>query len=259
MTIGQWIHNPRRRAIKLLKKRARPALNQLLASYSTVGDPVIFDPSRFAFCAELERNWEVIRREAEAVLTYRDAIPAFQDISPDQYRISNDDMWKTFWFRGFGHRSGPACEACPTTARLLDAVPGLETALFSILGPRKHIPAHRGVFKGIINYHLGLIVPAEPTACRMRVGTEIVYWKEGKSAVFDDTNEHEVWNDTDEERVVLMIQFRRPLRAPGDQLSRAFLRVLRMTPYVARAYENQMEWEQRFVAVAHRSTGASLK
>jgi beta-hydroxylase len=207
---------------------------------------VVFDPGQFPFVAELEANWKVVRREAQGVLAYREYIPAFQDISPDQYRISNNAMWKTFWFYGFGHRSGSACSACPETARLLDSVPGLETALFSILAPRKHIPAHRGVYKDIINYHLGLIVPKDRDRCRIRVADQVFHWEEGTSAIFDDTNEHEVWNDTDEERVVLMLQFRRPLRLPGDQLSRLFLRVLRTTPYVTRAWRNHGPWERRF-------------
>lgn len=255
MTLRRWIRDPRRGVVKLLKRQGRPALNRLLAKYSLVGDPAVFDARQFSFCSELEANWLVIRRELEQVLAHRKHIPTFQEISPDQYRISDDDMWKTFWFRGFGYRSALAHAACPETARLLDAVPGLETAFFSILAPRKRIPPHRGVFKGIINYHLGLIVPRRRDACWIRVGNEVLQWEEGKSAVFDDTNEHEVWNDTDEERVVLMIQFRRPLRPPGDQLSRLFLGALRLTPYVTRAHENQARWERRFVEVFGRDTG----
>lgn len=257
MTLRQWIREPRRGLVKLLKRRGRPALNRVLARYSLVGDPPVFDVCMFPFCRELEANWQAIRREAERVLAYRAYIPSFQEISPDQYRISDDDMWKTFWFRGFGYRSAPAYAACPETGRLLDAIPGLETALFSILAPRKHIPPHRGVYKGIINYHLGLIVPRRREACRIRVGNEFIHWEEGKSAVFDDTYEHEVWNDTDDERVVLMMQFRRPLRFPGDQLSRVFLGALRLTPYVTRAHENHERWERHFGEIFQRDAAAN--
>ena len=67
---------------------------------------------------------------------------------------------------------------------------------------------------------------------RMRVGDEIVHWEEGRSYVFDDTNPHEVWNDSGEERIVLLLQFLRPLRAPGRQLSQLFLSALRLSPYL---------------------------
>lgn len=255
LTFKKFVRDPRRGTIKLLKKKARPALNQLLARYSEVGDPPTFDPSVFPFTAALEGSWTVIRQEAEGLLAYRSVIPAFQDISPDQYRISKDEAWKTFWLRGFGRVSPLGRLMCPRTSELLDAIPGIENALFSILEPGKHIPPHRGVYKGIINYHLGLIVPRARERCRIRIANEIRHWEEGRSLVFDDTNTHEVWNDTEEDRVVLMMQFRRPLRAPGDQLSRLFIRALRLTPYVTRASANQARWEQRFMeAIEGRPT-----
>jgi len=75
--------------------------------------------------------------------------------------------------------------------------------MFSILAPGKHIPDHCGPYKGVIRYHLGLKVPRDARQCRIRVGDEYATWAEGTSELFDDTYEHEVWNDTDEERVVL--------------------------------------------------------
>jgi beta-hydroxylase len=255
LTFKKFIQDPRRGAIKLLKQKARPALNRVLVRYSEVGDPPTFEPELFPFAADLEASWRTIRQEVEAVLSHRAAIPPFQEVSPDQRRISQDESWRTFWLRGFGVVSSLGRAICPRTNELLDAIPDVETALFSILEPGKHIPPHRGVYKGIINYHLGLIVPRAREQCRMRVGEKILHWEEGKSVIFDDTNPHEVWNESDEDRVVLMVQFRRPMRAPGDQLSRLFLHALRMTPFVTRAYENQARWEQRFVeAIETRQT-----
>jgi beta-hydroxylase len=84
-------------------------------------------------------------------------------------------------------------------------VQDLQTAWFSILSPGYHIPAHRGVSKGIVRAHLGLLIPKEAEKCRMRVGDTINVWRPGEIFVFDDTYEHEVWNDTDEERVILSL------------------------------------------------------
>ena len=94
------------------------------------------------------------------------------------------------------------------------AVPGMQTAMFSILAAGKHIPDHNGPYKGVIRYHLGLKVPRAADRCRIRVGDTIATWREGASLIFDDTYEHEVWNDTDEERVVLFLDIVRPLRFP---------------------------------------------
>ena len=241
----------RQHAIGWLKNDGRPLLNRVLARYSRIGDPVVFDPQAFPWVDDLEADWKKIRAEAERVLELREHIPAFQEISPDQYRISDNDQWKTFWYCGFGHRSEVFEKSCPETARLIDAVPEVETAFFSILAPGKHIPAHRGVAKAIINCHLGLIVPEQTDRCRMRVGTETFGWEEGRVRIFDDTNEHEVWNDTDQDRIVLMLQFRRPLREPGRLLARIFLSVLRLTPYVRVAVRNQALFDRRFEAAVH--------
>src|SRR5262249_60081272 len=84
-------------------------------------------------------------------------------------------------------RSEKNCRRCPATAAALAAVPGLQSALFSIIDPGYRIPAHRGVTKGIIRAHLGLKVPADRDRCFMRVGDQRVTWREGECVVFDDS------------------------------------------------------------------------
>jgi beta-hydroxylase len=245
MDFQQFRKRTREQTIDWLKERGRPALNAFLARYSLVGDPVVFETGAFPWARELERNWEAIADEARGVLRQRKHIPAFQEISPDQIRISNTDEWQTLWYRGFGYRSEVFARACPKTAALVDAVPEVETAFFSILAPGKHIIAHRGVFKGIVNYHLGLLIPRARERCRMRVADEYFHWEPGESRIFDDTNEHEVWNDTPEDRVVLMLQFHRPMRGLGRRVSRGFLALLKRTPYITVAIENQRASDER--------------
>jgi beta-hydroxylase len=240
----------------MLKRRARPALNRFLARHSEVGDPVVFAPGTFPWEKVLIENWRVIRAEAEAVLALRDQVPAFHEVSPDQYRISQQADWKTFWLQGFGTRSELCCQLCPETDRILQQVPGLETAFYSMMAPGTHVLAHRGVFKGIINCHLGLIVPEDRDKCRMRIDHEVIHWQEGALRIFDDTRKHEVWNETDQERVVLMLQFQRPLRSPGREVRDLFLRGLRMTPYVTRAIANQRRFEERFAEIAGSSSNS---
>ena len=99
-------------------------------------------------------------------------------------------------------------------------IPGMKTAMFSILSPRKHILDHRGPYKGVLRYHLGLIVPEDAESCRIRVGEDFRHWEEGKSMIFDDTFNHEVWNDTDETRVVLFVDVLRPLPEPEATINR---------------------------------------
>ncbi len=90
----------------------------------------------------------------------------------------------------------------------------LNSAASPILAPGTHIPAHRGVTKGLITCHLGLIVPRDGDV-RMRVGDRILRWAEGRDLVFDDTYDPRGLERHGAPRVVLLIQFRRPLRQPG--------------------------------------------
>ena len=124
----------------------------------------------------------------------------------------------------------------------------MTTAMFSILSPRKHILDHRGPYKGVLRYHLGLIVPHDAEACRIRVGEDIRHWEQGESMIFDDTFNHEVWNDTDETRVVLFVDVLRPLPSPESLINRAIVKAIGYSPFVLDAKRNQEAWEARYRA-----------
>ena len=221
-------------------------LDRLVARYSAVGNPAFFDERDFLWAAGLEAHWTTIRRELDAVLVRRDALPNFQDISTDQATITDDDRWKTYFLYGFGFRSDANCERCPETARLVAAVPGMQTAMFSILAPGKHIPDHCGPYKGVIRYHLGLKVPRDAERCRIRVGDSYAIWSEGKSLIFDDTFEHEVWNDTDQVRVVLFLDVVRPLRFPMNAVNAIVLKAIAISPFIQDAKRRHLAWEADF-------------
>jgi aspartyl/asparaginyl beta-hydroxylase (cupin superfamily) len=209
---------------------------------SPVGDTPFYDTRRFAWVAELERHWTEIRAEAEEVMRDRAAIPAFQDISVDQVDLSDDDRWKTYFLFGFGFEVAEHTAACPRTAELVRAVPGMKTAMFSILAPGKHIPRHRGPYKGLLRHHLALIVPEPAARCRIRVGEEIRHWTEGGSLIFDDTYDHEVFNDTGGERVVLFLDVVRPLTGFARRLNDVLLWVIAHSPLVSDARRRQARW-----------------
>jgi beta-hydroxylase len=197
-----------------LGDRALAPVERWIGRRSPLGDHTFFDGATLTGVAELEAHWREIRAELERVLEHREALPNFQEISKDQLEITDDDRWKTLFLYGYGFRSELVCEMCPRTAELVQRVPGMTTAMFSILSPRKHILDHRGPYKGVLRYHLGLIVPREREDCRIRVGSDFRHWQEGRSLLFDDTYNHEVWNDTDETRVVLFLDLIRPLPFP---------------------------------------------
>ncbi|MGN6372290.1 MAG: aspartyl/asparaginyl beta-hydroxylase domain-containing protein [Solirubrobacteraceae bacterium] len=238
-------------------ERMLAPIERFIGGRSLVGDATFFDNHRFPWIAEIEANWLTIRSELEGVLADREALPNFQDISKDQIEITDDDDWKTYFLYGYGFEAKLGVETCPKTAELMRRIPGMTTAMFSILSPRKHILDHRGPYKGVLRYHLGLMVPQDAPACRIRVGEDFRHWEEGKSMVFDDTFNHEVWNDTDETRVVLFVDVLRPLPAPWDQLNRAIVKAIGWSPFVLDAKRNQQAWEQRFLARRASPDGAA--
>ncbi|TMJ37928.1 MAG: aspartyl/asparaginyl beta-hydroxylase domain-containing protein [Alphaproteobacteria bacterium] len=125
--------------------------------------------------------------------------------------------------------------------------------MFSILSPGYHIPAHSGVSKGILRTHLGLIIPKDAEKCRMRVDDKIQVWRPGEIFVFDDTYEHEVWNDTDDERVILLFDFDRPMKLWGRVLNKTFVSLLKLTAYYQEPKKNMQTMEERFEAATRRA------
>ncbi len=252
------LKNKRRAFVKKTGKKLVRKIAAFQTRQSTVPDTPKISNEHFPFLKDFTDNWEIIRAEAKEVLKFRDAIPGFQEISPDQYRLATEQNWKTFVLYGFGQKLEKNASLAPKTAEILTHVPNLQTAMFSILAPGYHIPAHKGVTKGILRTHLGLIIPKDREQCRIRVAETITPWKEGEIFVFDDTYEHEVWNDTDEERVILLYDFDRPMKFWGRFLNKAFLQIMKFTAFYQDPKKNLQTAEERLEA-AIRQADANME
>ncbi|WP_375421949.1 aspartyl/asparaginyl beta-hydroxylase domain-containing protein [uncultured Sphingomonas sp.] len=233
--------DPGRPLIIRIGKHLRGIFDRLIASSSIVANDPVLDVRHFAWTAMLRDHWQAIRDEATAVALRGQASPSLATISPDHRSIAEVDKWRSFFLWGYGYPIDDNLARCPRTRDIVERIPGLNSAFFSILAPGTHIPEHRGVTKGLITCHLGLIVPREGNL-RMRVDDRVVRWSEGETLVFDDTYPHEVWNDTEETRVVLLVQFERPLRNPGKWIADLFLRIVRRSAFVQEARANIASW-----------------
>jgi ornithine lipid ester-linked acyl 2-hydroxylase len=218
---------------------ARPLVEAPIARLSLVGRGNFLGNDAFPWTAVLERGFDDIRAELDTVLASGSAIPSFQQVLPSQRSLTSDDRWRTFMLYGYGHRIDSNCRRCPRTDALLQRIPGMRTAFFSILSPGKHIPPHRGFYNGVLRYHLGLIVPDDWRSCWIRVGDEVHRWREGEGVVFDDTHEHEVRNDTDQQRVVLFVDFLRPLPFPASTFNSLVVKAISQLPEIRRAARSQ--------------------
>lgn len=170
-----------------------------------------------------DRHFAEIRRELDAVLAEREGIPQYHELDPLQRSISAvsnpDKRWQVYLFDCMGRRVERHCRSCPVTTRLVDETPDLFQAFFSILEGGKSIPAHSGIYRGYLRYHLALKVPSERPP-RIRVKDTEHQWREGESILFDDSWEHEVHNEASDLRVVLIIDVLRPMPRLATSLNR---------------------------------------
>jgi aspartate beta-hydroxylase/beta-hydroxylase len=194
--------------------------------------PVFFDVDKT--CPELnvlEENAPVIREELGALLLEKAAIPRYHDLDVAQNYISAQvdpgKDWKVFYLDVIGEKPEANRARCPRTCALLDQVPGLMQAFFSILDGGKSIPAHRGPYRGYLRYHLALLVPRNNPPS-IRIKDQHYTWQDGRGVLFDDSWDHEVTNTSDSDRVVLIVDIRRPMPKPFDALNRFVISIMRL-------------------------------
>jgi beta-hydroxylase len=221
---------------------------------SKLGNPCVYDNAAFPWAAGIEREWRAIRDELDRVLVRKADLPNVQDITADAAAISRDEAWKIFPLIAYGIRSQPNIDLCPHTWRIVQRIPGLETAMFSVLEPGKRIPPHRGPYNGVLRLHLGLLIPEPHERLGLRVGPDQHHWQEGRVLIFDDAYEHEAWNETEQVRAVLFVDFAKPLRFPANVLNRLLLGLAPFTPFLREGADNLRRWERRFYGDSSRST-----
>ncbi|MGI9413702.1 MAG: aspartyl/asparaginyl beta-hydroxylase domain-containing protein [Hyphomicrobiales bacterium] len=252
-TLYQRFKKHRRRRVKRAGKWVMRRFSNFVGRQSLVPDTPVLRNEDFPILKTFEQDWETIRAEVEEILKHREAVPLFHEVSKDQKRISKGDNWRTFVLYGFGQPATKNIKQAPHTAKLLSEVPNLQSAWFSILAPGYHIPPHRGLSKGFLTCHLGLIVPTDAENCTLRVDDQVCVWREGKTFIFDDTSEHEVLNNTDEERVVLLFHVDRPMRFWGRVFAKSFLKAMKLTAYYQETTKNALSAEDRFEAAVRRA------
>jgi aspartyl/asparaginyl beta-hydroxylase (cupin superfamily) len=220
----------RARAERFITNRTRTTrhFHQEPSDFHFPGLPEIefHDRGQFPGLPLLEQAADDIRAEFDALIAAEAAemVPYIQ--YPDRVpmrqwkELNFNPKWTAIHLLQNGRRIEANARHCPRTLAAIaqmdqPEVPGASpNAMFSLLAPRTHIPPHTGVANTRLVCHLPLIVPPN---CGFRVGATTREWKVGEAFVFDDTIEHEAWNDSDELRVVLIIDLWAPSLSPGDR------------------------------------------
>jgi aspartyl/asparaginyl beta-hydroxylase (cupin superfamily) len=226
----------------LIEKAFRP----LFRRFSTFGNRVFFDNKDFPVTKVLEDNYPVIKGEFEKMQDRLDDFAPFQDISPDQLYISDDDRWKMFFLKAGKVRFERNCQEFPETMRIIDSEKNLVSAYFSVIGPRKMLMPHEGPWCGVLRIHLGLQIPTEGKGCVLVVNEQEYRWQEGSAVVFDDTYEHIAVNTTDKNRIVLFLDYMRPLPWPLSLINHFVVYMARFMPYFKVPVQRHKEWEKEF-------------
>ncbi|HSD74916.1 MAG TPA: aspartyl/asparaginyl beta-hydroxylase domain-containing protein [Steroidobacteraceae bacterium] len=208
--------------------RTRKRYRQEPSDYYYPGLPAIefYERDEFPWLEQFEAATADIQRELATILIedepgfepyihYEDHLPL------DQWReLNKSPRWSAFHFYHLGQPIEERCRRAPLTLQAVRRLPQAQvdlrspTAMFSVLKPRTRIPPHTGVANFRLVVHLPLVLPP---GCRFRVGGDMRAWRMGQAWVFDDTIEHEAWNDSDETRIILICDVWSPRLSPEER------------------------------------------
>ena len=206
--------------------KVAPKQEPILLNYPRLPAIPFYDRSFFPWLEGLEAATPMIQAEMASLLE-----TAFDEFAPyiayppeapvNQWgELNHSRKWTSLFLWRDGQRQADVCARCPGTAALLEGLPMARqesfapTAVFSALEPHTHIPPHTGSATVRLLCHLPLVLPGP---ARFRVGNTTRDWKIGEAWVFDDTIEHEAWNDADALRVILIFDVWNPFLAEGEK------------------------------------------
>nr|KAF6404502.1 aspartate beta-hydroxylase [Rousettus aegyptiacus] len=165
----------------------------------------------------LERNWKLIRDEGLSVMDKAKGL-----FLPEDENLREKGDWSQFTLWQQGRKNDNACKGVPKTCSLLDKFP--ETTgcrrgqiKYSVMHPGTHVWPHTGPTNCRLRLHLGLVIPKE--GCRIRCANETKTWEEGKVLIFDDSFEHEVWQDATSFRLIFIVDVWHPELTPQQRRS----------------------------------------
>jgi aspartate beta-hydroxylase len=180
----------------------------------SITTPSVLDATRyFPNAKNFIGRWREIRDEALAADLRK--VPRFHELMAAQRDISDNDGrdWRMLILKAYGVPMPLNLVRCPTIASLLEQTPEAVSCVLSFLAPGKHIPVHRGPFRGILRFHLILSMPTDESGrpvCVMEIDSVPYRLAEGASLLWDDTYPHEVWNRSSEPRIALLLDVWRP-------------------------------------------------
>lgn len=192
----------------------------------------IQDLERFPELRAIRDNWETIRREAVALhedrVFDRTSDPessAYYDIG---FRTFQKYGWSKFYLKWYGTHLNSARAACPETLKILDQVPSVNGAMFSVLPVGSKLTRHSDPIACSLRYHLGLATPNDDR-CYINIDGRGYSWRDGDDLLFDETYLHYAHNDAEQYRLILMCDVERPTWLVGPVVNFFYKGLMRLT------------------------------
>jgi beta-hydroxylase len=200
-------------------------INCLFYACSREKNAPYLDARKFPALKLLQENWTLIRDEA-LQLNEAAHIKASADLDDLGFNSFFRTGWKRFYLKWYGANLKSAEQLCPKTLALLNQLPQVKGAMFTLLPPGARLGAHRDPYAGSLRYHLGLVTPNSDD-CYINVDGLRYTWRDGEVVMFDETYIHSAENKTDKDRIILFLDIKRPVRFfLVDWFNRAFSRLV---------------------------------
>ncbi|KAM4704735.1 aspartyl/asparaginyl beta-hydroxylase-like [Rhinophrynus dorsalis] len=156
----------------------------------------------------LEANWKIIRNEGLAVMDETKGL-----FVPEDENLREKGDWSQYTLWQQGRKNEKSCKAAPRTCALLERFPestGCRRGQikYSVMHPGTHVWPHTGPTNCRLRMHLGLVIPRE--GCKIRCANDTRSWEEGRVLIFDDSFEHEVWQDAKSFRLIFIVDVWHP-------------------------------------------------
>lgn len=171
----------------------------------TSDEEKFIDPDLFEWTTNSEQVAKAIKEELLNYLKQHSLQAYFNTKMSDDVK-----KWKTISLKWWGLEFYSNQKYFPKTTAFINSIPNLVSASFNLLEPHTRIYPHCGDTNGIFRCHLGLVIPDQLPECGFRVENEKRSWEEGKWLIFIDAKEHEAWNESNENRFILLIDIIRP-------------------------------------------------
>jgi aspartyl/asparaginyl beta-hydroxylase (cupin superfamily) len=176
-------------------------------------EPFFYPVKKMEVAHYLEQNYSALHSELKMLWdpqsnNITDTFGSYDSFDDKQFPPRS---WQKMVFKVWGIRNKKGCNKFRYTAALIDKFPTVTSCFVTKTSPHSIIKPHCGETNAHIRIHLGLHVPeVESSVCGMEVGNQTVSWQNGKTFAFLDAHNHHVWNNSDEDRYVLIVDTLRP-------------------------------------------------